>query len=278
MEVRMDEATPTIAPQHSAVIAVLARQSAIKAVKEQLRRQGLKPAHIAKREIVAIAEDYLAQHRQAFLEQTAERVRTSPALRALSESNASASADLFSIRSCLGNQSIRSQVPKVSEMVRCMIIIAICCVAMQSSYAQSHFPALSKLKQIQLAIILTEDAVPCGITQKMVRDAFMYSASSAKLVVADASSDSWYHRSTFVLRIATFRSTSGICTSAIDAELVYLTKVDFDFSGESYVSRVLLWDSGWVGLDDSNGHGQQIKTEVENLTKLFITEWNLANK
>src|ERR1700720_2721590 len=54
------------------------------AVKEQLRRQGLKPAHIAKREIVAIAEDYLAQHRQAFLEQTAERVRTSPALRALS--------------------------------------------------------------------------------------------------------------------------------------------------------------------------------------------------
>lgn len=87
----MDEATPTIAPQHSAVIAVLARQSAIKAVKEQLRRQGLKPAHIAKREIVAIAEDYLAQHRQAFLEQTAERVRTSPALRALSESNASAS-------------------------------------------------------------------------------------------------------------------------------------------------------------------------------------------
>jgi hypothetical protein len=65
MEVRIDEATPTIAPQHSAVIAVLARQSAIKAVKEQLRRQGLKPAHIAKREIVAIAVT-LCRRRSAF--------------------------------------------------------------------------------------------------------------------------------------------------------------------------------------------------------------------
>ena len=36
----------------------------------------------------------------------------------------------------------------------------------------------------------------------------------------------------------------------------------------------------WGGSDwtISNGHGQQIKTEVENLTKSFITEWNLANK
>jgi hypothetical protein len=62
----MDEATPTIAPQHSAVIAVLARQSAIKAVKEQLRRQGLKPAHLAKREIVAL-------HLQA-AEETRQRI------------------------------------------------------------------------------------------------------------------------------------------------------------------------------------------------------------
>ena len=117
----MDEATPTIAPQHSAVIAVLARQSAIKAVKEQLRRQGLKPAHIAKREIVAIAEDYLAQHRQAFLEQTAERVRTSPALRALSESNASASACLNETQQiCTAREGLIHKGFRCAELMRKM--------------------------------------------------------------------------------------------------------------------------------------------------------------
>ena len=117
----MDEATPTIALQHSAVIAVLARQSAIKAVKEQLRRQGLKPAHIAKREIVAIAEDYLAQRRQAFLEQTAERVRTSPALRALSESNASASACLNETQQiCTAREGLIHKGFRCAELMRKM--------------------------------------------------------------------------------------------------------------------------------------------------------------
>ncbi len=44
-------------------IITLARQRAIKAVKLQFQRQGLKPNHIAHRVIVAAAEDYLAQHR-----------------------------------------------------------------------------------------------------------------------------------------------------------------------------------------------------------------------
>jgi len=40
----------------------LARQRAEKAVKRQLQAQGLKPQHIAKREIVALAGEYLAAH------------------------------------------------------------------------------------------------------------------------------------------------------------------------------------------------------------------------
>ena len=59
----MDEAIQNISPQPSVVIVTLAKQAAITAVKEQLRQQGLKPAYMAKREIVALAEEYLFEHR-----------------------------------------------------------------------------------------------------------------------------------------------------------------------------------------------------------------------
>jgi hypothetical protein len=82
----MVEATANILPQPSRVIAVLARQRAVKEVKAAIQRQGRrKLSQMTKREIVAIAEDYLLQHRQAFLEQTWAWVRSSPALLALYE-------------------------------------------------------------------------------------------------------------------------------------------------------------------------------------------------
>jgi len=61
----MDEAARILPPQPSAVIVTLARQAVIKAVKEQLRRQGLKPAYMTKRDIVRLAKDYLVEHRHA---------------------------------------------------------------------------------------------------------------------------------------------------------------------------------------------------------------------
>ncbi len=41
---------------------VLARQAAIKATKRQLQAQGLRVAHLSRREIIAAAEAYLDQH------------------------------------------------------------------------------------------------------------------------------------------------------------------------------------------------------------------------
>jgi tmRNA-binding protein len=44
-------------------VAVLARQAAIKATKAALQRQGLKLTHFRQKDIVALAEEYLATHR-----------------------------------------------------------------------------------------------------------------------------------------------------------------------------------------------------------------------
>ena len=46
----------------------LARQQAEKTVKQALKGQGLKPQHIARREIVTMAKDYLAAHPELIAE------------------------------------------------------------------------------------------------------------------------------------------------------------------------------------------------------------------
>jgi hypothetical protein len=79
----MDKAIQNILPQPSAVILTLARQAAIKAVKEQLRREGFKSAYMAKREIVTLAAEYLAQHQDVLFAEAWERVCSAPELREL---------------------------------------------------------------------------------------------------------------------------------------------------------------------------------------------------
>ncbi len=79
----MDEAIQNIPRQPSAVIATLARQAAIKAVKRQLQAQGIKLTNMSHREIVILAEEYLAQHRQTLLAHAWELVCSAPTLRVL---------------------------------------------------------------------------------------------------------------------------------------------------------------------------------------------------
>jgi hypothetical protein len=71
----MAEANPSIqqtltAAQARALgfaVVVLARQQAIKAVKQQMRSQGLKLPHIEHKIIVAAADEYLANHRSELI-------------------------------------------------------------------------------------------------------------------------------------------------------------------------------------------------------------------
>jgi hypothetical protein len=53
---------PAVRASMGRAVRVLALQAAIKATKRQLRARGLKPQCMAQREIVAAAEQYLAEH------------------------------------------------------------------------------------------------------------------------------------------------------------------------------------------------------------------------
>jgi len=75
----------TIAPQPSHVIAVLAKQTAIRAVKRQLQAQGRKVWHVSRREIEIAANEYIAAIEPNSIAQSWETVRKAPELRTLTE-------------------------------------------------------------------------------------------------------------------------------------------------------------------------------------------------
>jgi hypothetical protein len=58
-----------------AATITLARQSAIKATKAELRAQGLRPTHMPHRDIVVLADAYLANHRDELVAEAKEIVK-----------------------------------------------------------------------------------------------------------------------------------------------------------------------------------------------------------
>jgi hypothetical protein len=71
----MVEASNTISLYPSTVLAILAGQQAIKAIKAQLKAQGVKPRDTTALSIRLAADEYLAQHREELVAQAAETVR-----------------------------------------------------------------------------------------------------------------------------------------------------------------------------------------------------------
>ena len=68
----------------NAVIMTVARQAAIKAIKQSIQAQGGKPVHIERQIIVSAANNYLRDHPE-LIEQAAETVRKVPEFRTLAE-------------------------------------------------------------------------------------------------------------------------------------------------------------------------------------------------
>lgn len=81
----MDNATLILSSHPSVVIAVLAGQAAIKAVKRQLQAKGLKPHCVERKIIYAAVDEYVTLHRQELIEEAAETVCKVPELRTLYE-------------------------------------------------------------------------------------------------------------------------------------------------------------------------------------------------
>ena len=158
-------------------------------------------------------------------------------------------------------------------MIRLFHIFILLCLATTTAHAQS--PGLSGLKEIHLLIEgLSKDAEACGITQQLIRDAFMYPASGAKFNVVDTTA-----APTFYIQISTLRlhPISG-CASSINAQVYVTQNVTLDFSNTGVFAEVVLWNGSYLVSGSPADHPTQVKEDVEDLTKEFITKWNLSNK
>ncbi len=128
---------------------------------------------------------------------------------------------------------------------------------------------LSKLTKFALVIEdLDKDSTACGITTKLVHDAFTKSAESAGFEILEVNES----RAAFYIQINTVRP-NGICISSINFELFYIEIVRLDFSREEEKVEISLWRDSWLGRATAN----QIRKVIEDKIRAFVIHWKLAN-
>jgi hypothetical protein len=155
------------------------------------------------------------------------------------------------------------------------VLIACLCLSVSLAHAQERKP-LAELKRIQLSINITgtpDAASTCGITDKLIRDAFMHPASSAKFSIVNDKP-----QAAFLITVYVLHSPPGICATHVKSTLLYRGTVPLDFSGRTDVLPVMLWDLYRAGISGSNAHTDMVRKITEDSAKAFVTEWNLQNK
>lgn len=120
---------------------------------------------------------------------------------------------------------------------------------------EAELSDLRGLRTVELAVDpLSADAKACGITEAAVRAAAMSQFGSSGLsVVQDHLSP------VFTVSIMTIHGSDALCASALTAEIVFL------------------WNKATVVTGLADQHGREVARAVEDLTKTFLTDWDLAN-
>lgn len=99
-------------------------------------------------------------------------------------------------------------------------------------------------------------------------------ASGAKFDVVDTPDTPFFY-----IRVATIRlHPASACASAITTQVFVTQKVTLTFSNIVDMANILLWERAFIGSSSPENHPDLVKKDVEDLTKGFITEWNLSNK
>ena len=162
-------------------------------------------------------------------------------------------------------------------MIRLFLFAAVCLLSTENlALAQTYDERLRGLTSLGFLVDGVDEASKnCGITESTVRDAFMYVAISANFKIT--TTDSWGPQ--FVVRIITMIQNRPVqCISAVSIQ-VGNQQVTLDY-GDSLSPWVWvgLWRDEWLGVSIVENHSKQITTAIEDMTKKFVTAWNLANK
>jgi hypothetical protein len=153
-----------------------------------------------------------------------------------------------------------------------IIATAFLLVTGRPSYGQR--PGLKGLDKIELVIqVPNKDSQACGITKALVRDSFMYPASSAKFKLVVNHADARFH-----IDVIGLHTKSGMCVSAINMQVNRNQEVKLDYQKIPSFGLVQIWGAGALFMSVVSQHPQIVREQIEEITKKFITEWNLANR
>ena len=141
--------------------------------------------------------------------------------------------------------------------------------------AQTYRNQLRGINQIGLLVEpLDDDQKECGLTEALIRDAFMYPASGARFVVKEVVGVPHMY---FNITTLFFRQNQ-VCFSNIDVRLRVFQEMKLEASGRNILATIQLWNDTLVRSSSKGRHAQAIREEIDQKTKKFITDWNLDNK
>jgi hypothetical protein len=112
----------------------------------------------------------------------------------------------------------------------------------------------------------------CGITDKLIHDAFMYPASSAQFQIFSTPPNGKV-QAVLSIDVRTLVPTEGFfCVSNIKLTVSHFQSIKY-FTEESEQGLIFVWQNDWLGYSVPSAHPSQVKAAVEDLAKSFITDW-----
>jgi hypothetical protein len=120
-----------------------------------------------------------------------------------------------------------------------------------------------------------DDGGKCGLTEQVLRAAAMFPLSAARIeIVPDSLTD-------FTVSVVTiYHREVDLCVSNVRVGLHSVQAVTLYFSGKATViEKVPLWPSYDMLLSSPRmQHRARVVEAIEEATKAFVTDWNLANR
>jgi len=149
----------------------------------------------------------------------------------------------------------------------------------EQAQAQTRGNSLRGINQIDLVIpALNKSSEECQITEALIRDAFMYTASGARFSLIRDSQFQFFVPFFYFNTMTLSFKPDQLCVSAIEMRLRVTQQVELKASGQSILARIELWNDGSIRSSAKGQHGDVIRDWIERATKRFITDWNLDNK
>jgi hypothetical protein len=111
------------------------------------------------------------------------------------------------------------------------------------------------------------EAVRCGLTKQLIQEAIMFPVSSSRIQIAKSDD---LEAPSFDAEVKTLDHPLGVCFSSVNLRVHNFQPPEF--------AEVVIWEYNQVAYAGKDQHAQQIRNIIENATKRFVTEWNLANR